>query len=1203
MQSIFSRMKTLFALALCGLLCLSARAQPTTGQLIDYVRDAWQITDLTDNAIASTLDTSYSSIPFKDWINGLDTAAQVNEQLRKQNYGAAAKIAAEFGNELGFNRLLAAVGLDGVSSVASLAVWPIDHALNAVVDTVKQKTFRDQCARYFAARTLNTAEEIRDAAPFDPLDADVNGGTLYKDQRGWLIRVTSDTTSASVLGFDSAAQFYELAEKIWQAREQTQNLADDSREVASAFRQAATPSAPVITSSPTAQTITEGETATFSVVASGSGTLTYLWRRDGELVDGATDSGFTTGVAGCYQAEVVNAVGSAFSHTACLTVQPVQPVSLTAPSAGTTLAGSVSVRASANGATKVEFWLDGVRKSTDNTSPYTWSWDTTSSADGAHELVAKAFSGTTLLDSTPARTVKVDNTSAGDCSDATEPNNSSTTGTWLPVGTSTNAYICTASDVDWFRIPVTAAGLINITVIVPAGLDYELELYGPDGAWQAGSYRSAGQTETISFNSYRPGTYYARVYGYPIGTGSHSGADDYTIAVQGDLASGMVVIPAGSFTMGDTMSDGYAPEIPAHTLYVSAFRMDANLVTKALWERVCQWATTRDYAFDYAGTGKRSDHPVQRIDWYDAVKWCNARSEQEGLTPCYFTDATHAAVYRSGQIDLANDSVNWNANGYRLPTEAEWEKAARGGLAGRRFPWGDTISEGQANYYSGMGYAYDLSSTGYNPAYNDGVMPYTSPVGAFAANGYGLFDMAGNTAEWCWDWYDQDWYGTVAASQNDTRGPGKSVNMRVMRGGTWALGPHVSRAAFRNNYYPYPLNGGFDFGFRCARLIAQNMSTNLTTGLVAYYPFDGNANDASGNGNDGSAHGTTLAMDRFGQANSAFSFDGVANYVAIPNNSSLNLTTSFTLSAWIYQNRSDPQNGYRIVDKCPAGQPSGWTFDTWDGATGHRLRLQGAGPGSYNVSGSTAYSVMQWHHVVATVSGASGAVYLDGNLDGTGNVGSLPSNSLDIFIGCGHTTDAWPLAEYFSGLIDDVHIYNRALSAGEVQELYNSTDGQQISGTIMLNVQPASHRASLGDSTVFSVSASGTGVLGYQWQRNGRDIPGATNSTYTTPQLSLADSGTIYLVRVTNAFDSIFSAPAVLTVTVPRISNARLSSGSAIQFDVNSDDTRPHVIEGTTDLLHWSPVVTNTPVNGFFEFSDVAADGPQRRFYRIVIWH
>jgi formylglycine-generating enzyme required for sulfatase activity len=88
------------------------------------------------------------------------------------------------------------------------------------------------------------------------------------------------------------------------------------------------------------------------------------------------------------------------------------------------------------------------------------------------------------------------------------------------------------------------------------------------------------------------------------------------------------------------------------------------------------------------------------VDWYDVVKWCNARSEMEGRTPAYYTSAEQTTVYRSGQTDVDNAWVNWTA-GYRLPTEAESEKAARGGASGQRFPWGDTISWGQANYCPG----------------------------------------------------------------------------------------------------------------------------------------------------------------------------------------------------------------------------------------------------------------------------------------------------------------------------------------------------------------------------------------------------------------------------------------------------------------------------------------------------------------------
>jgi len=175
--------------------------------------------------------------------------------------------------------------------------------------------------------------------------------------------------------------------------------------------------------------------------------------------------------------------------------------------------------------------------------------------------------------------------------------------------------------------------------------------------------------------------------------------------------SGMALIPAGSFTMGNCMnsSEGNSNELPLHTVYVSAFYMDKYDVTKSLWDSVYQWATNHGYSFDYAGSGKAANHPVQTIDWYDAVKWCNARSEKEGRYRRITRLRRRRWCNRSGQTNVQNDWVKWSS-GYRLPTEAEWEKAARGGASGQRFPWGNTISESQANYYSSgtSYYTYDF---------------------------------------------------------------------------------------------------------------------------------------------------------------------------------------------------------------------------------------------------------------------------------------------------------------------------------------------------------------------------------------------------------------------------------------------------------------------------------------------------------------
>jgi formylglycine-generating enzyme required for sulfatase activity len=273
--------------------------------------------------------------------------------------------------------------------------------------------------------------------------------------------------------------------------------------------------------------------------------------------------------------------------------------------------------------------------------------------------------------------------------------------------------------------------------------------------------------------------------------------------------SGMVLIPAGSFTMGDTL-DGDSDAIRTVT-YVSAFYMDVNLVSYSQWQSVYNWATSHGYGFDNTGSGKAANHPVQTIDWYDCVKWCNARSEKEGKTPAYYTDSGLSVRYRSGQ---AAPYVNWGS-GYRLPTEAEWEKAARGGASGQRFPWGNTISWSQANYYayplSAGGYAYDVNPTsGDDPTFNDGVSPFTSPVGYFAPNGYGLYDMAGNVWEWCWDWY-----GTPYAGGSDPHGPASGSD-RVYRGGGWAYRAFNCRTADRDYFNPTYISHDyiFYFGFR-----------------------------------------------------------------------------------------------------------------------------------------------------------------------------------------------------------------------------------------------------------------------------------------------------------------------------------------------------------------------------------------------------
>ena len=244
-----------------------------------------------------------------------------------------------------------------------------------------------------------------------------------------------------------------------------------------------------------------------------------------------------------------------------------------------------------------------------------------------------------------------------------------------------------------------------------------------------------------------------------------------------------VLIKGGTFTMGSPASelDRIADEIQ-HRVTVADFYLAKSEVTQKEY---------RDIMRNNPSNTQGDNLPVEQVTWFDAIRFCNERSAKEGLTPAY---------------TLQGNNVVWNrtANGYRLPTEAEWEYACRAGTT-TPFHTGNTISDNDANFMNHYGYNTDASGR-----ITGGYRQRTTAVNSFRANPWGLFDMHGNVWEWCWDWYGE--YGTAALTNPQGAASGA---LRINRGGGWNDFPKHIRSAYRAATPPD--NGSFNLGFRLAR--------------------------------------------------------------------------------------------------------------------------------------------------------------------------------------------------------------------------------------------------------------------------------------------------------------------------------------------------------------------------------------------------
>lgn len=299
------------------------------------------------------------------------------------------------------------------------------------------------------------------------------------------------------------------------------------------------------------------------------------------------------------------------------------------------------------------------------------------------------------------------------------------------------------------------------------------------------------------------------------------------------IESFFVSIPEGEFLMGDNYvehppdedaarparapangtrktieHEGGFEENPVHPVNLKEFKLSRTTVAFGEWKRVKEWAENNGYDFANPGQGKRDDYPVTHINWHDAVKWCNARSEMDGLDPCYFMGAqrNRASVYRRGTVqEITDEMLESKADGYRLPTEAEWEKAAKAGKTETRYPCGKQINQWQAVYVAEV---EDANTREKNliphPVFKNG----PAPVRTFCANG--LYGMTGNVWEWCWDSYGP-YPDYPSVSPPITENP----EIRVLRGGSWKRKAWDCRSSRRGRSNAAEAND--EIGFRIVK--------------------------------------------------------------------------------------------------------------------------------------------------------------------------------------------------------------------------------------------------------------------------------------------------------------------------------------------------------------------------------------------------
>jgi formylglycine-generating enzyme required for sulfatase activity len=290
------------------------------------------------------------------------------------------------------------------------------------------------------------------------------------------------------------------------------------------------------------------------------------------------------------------------------------------------------------------------------------------------------------------------------------------------------------------------------------------------------------------------------------GRGGEATGTVYVTISENVTPSNMVFIPSAGtqFIMGDNNRVGSnANQEPAHTVkFTYSFYLDKYEVSWSLWKSVYSWALAHGYTFEeYAAKGKGDDYPVYGVGWIDCLKWLNARSEMEGLTPVYYTSASHTSgnVVRSGlATSIPPENCIKDGNGWRLPTEAEWEYAARGGVQ---------------SYYPYPGTSPDPRYATYTPNTT------WCKVADNLPGNFGLYNMAGDVYEWCYELF----YQYTSATQTDPWLPGTLLSSKdhISRGGNfmseaWRTAC-CARKPYSDNWSRTKDINDLQHGFRCAR--------------------------------------------------------------------------------------------------------------------------------------------------------------------------------------------------------------------------------------------------------------------------------------------------------------------------------------------------------------------------------------------------